>query len=370
MIAAAGSRTDYNARFDDSSDGDEDVEGYQEDDKQKEQLGSDPLRPQSGSQPAPSSSERSAGVPGKISKGKVIEQKLRQKLHFKTNKATMSQSVYLATPPKDTSSQDPLSQTINPHHAPMMSRKIEAQAQLSASEIGLQKPKAGSCNHEEEGPSSEELLSKRLMEIFAFESPEKVVSEYPCWLLQSVLLQGYMYLTEKHICFYAYLPKRSNVVAKSGYLSKRGRQNPRYNRYWFSLKGDVLSYYTDPSDLYFPSGNIDLRYGISARLADTKDKSKDTKDFSVTTDHRTYHFRADSVTSAKEWVKMLQKVIFRSHNDGDSIKIAIPLENVLDVEENPVVDFAETCKVRVVESGDTYAIDEVIGRYPVCGQHS
>ena len=35
------------------------------------------------------------------------------------------------------------------------------------------------------------------------------VVEYPCWLLQSVLLQGYMYITDKHICFYAYLPKKS-----------------------------------------------------------------------------------------------------------------------------------------------------------------
>jgi hypothetical protein len=33
--------------------------------------------------------------------------------------------------------------------------------------------------------------------------------EYPCWLLQSVLLQGYLYITAKHICFYAYLPKKA-----------------------------------------------------------------------------------------------------------------------------------------------------------------
>jgi hypothetical protein len=33
--------------------------------------------------------------------------------------------------------------------------------------------------------------------------------EYPCWLLQSVLLQGFLYVTAKHICFYAYLPKKA-----------------------------------------------------------------------------------------------------------------------------------------------------------------
>jgi sterol 3beta-glucosyltransferase len=173
------------------------------------------------------------------------------------------------------------------------------------------------------------------------------------------MLQGYLYITEEHVCFYAYLPKKSNTTVKSGYLSKRGRQNPKYNRYWCSLKGDVLSYYADPSNLYFPSGHVDLRYGISAALIEQKDKSKDVKDFTVTTDQRTYYFRADSAPSAKEWVRTLQKVIFRSHNEGDSVKISLPIQNVIDIEENPMVEFAETFKIRVVESSETYAIDEV-----------
>ena len=185
-----------------------------------------------------------------------------------------------------------------------------------------------------------------------------------------------MYITENHICFYAYLPKKSvrvppsttncttayrcqNVIAKSGYLSKKGKQTRKYSRYWFTLKGDVLSYYTDPSALYFPSGNIDLRYGISAALSSSKEKGKDVTSFTVTTHQRTYYFKADSPASAKEWVKTLQKVIFRSHNDGDSVKISLPIQNVIDIEESPVVDFAETVKIRIVDSDETYAIDEV-----------
>lgn len=148
-------------------------------------------------------------------------------------------------------------------------------------------------------------------------------------------------------------------MAKSGSLSKRGKQNPRFSRYWFTLKGDVLSYFADQSDRYFPSGNIDLRYGISASLTPQKEKGKDVKDFSIVTNQRVYFFKADSAESAKEWVKTLRKVIFRSHNDGDSIKISLPIENIIDVEENPVVDFAETLKIRVVESEETYVIDEV-----------
>lgn len=149
------------------------------------------------------------------------------------------------------------------------------------------------------------------------------------------------------------------MVAKSGYLSKRGRQNPRYNRYWFTLKGDVLAYYADPSNLYFPSGNIDLRYGISAALADSKEKGKQSANFTVTTHQRVYYFKADSVASAKEWVRTLQKVIFRSHNDGDSVKLSLPIENVIDIEDSPVLEFAETVKIRVVDNDETFAIDEV-----------
>lgn len=51
-------------------------------------------------------------------------------------------------------------------------------------------------------------LAKRIQQIFEFEEVEEVISEYPCWLLQSILLQGYMYITQKHICFYAYIPKK------------------------------------------------------------------------------------------------------------------------------------------------------------------
>ncbi len=68
-------------------------------------------------------------------------------------------------------------------------------------------------------------LAKKLMEIFEFDKPEEVIEgkkcaylghnladqdeEYPCWLLQHVLLQGYMYITSRHIAFYAYLPKKA-----------------------------------------------------------------------------------------------------------------------------------------------------------------
>jgi sterol 3beta-glucosyltransferase len=128
-----------------------------------------------------------------------------------------------------------------------------------------------------------------------------------------------------------------------------------------------MSYYRDPQDLYFPQGQIDLRYGISATVTD---KDKEGVNFAVATDNRTYYFRADSPQSAKEWVKSLQRVIFRSHNDGDSVKISLPIENVIDIEETNMLDFADTCKIRVIDNDETYAIDEVCPFTGLCRYHA
>ena len=355
MIAAAGSRTDFNTRFDDSSDSDEDV---------LQEQGQEKSTHSKSAMPAPQQPKHAEDLNNKISKSdskkqrRLADNRLVQsftRLSSRSRKERRQSTHESSSPSSDSSSKT------NPRDAPVMSRLLTAEAEFQAANDEPDKFSTSSevSRRRDRGDSSPAtLLALRLMDIFGFQGPEKVVAEYACWLLQSVLLQGYLYITRYHICFYAYLPKKSNTIVKNGYLSKRGRSNTKYNRYWFVLKGDVLSYYTNPSEQYFPQGNIDLRYGISASVCADKDQQKDSKDFSVTTDHRTYHFRADSPTSAREWVQILQKTIFRSHNDGDSVKISLPLENVIDVEKSPVVEFAETVKIRVIENDESYAIDE------------
>lgn len=51
-------------------------------------------------------------------------------------------------------------------------------------------------------------LAEKLREVFGLKQVEEVVAEMPCWLLRSVLLQGYMYLTTAHLCFFAHMPAR------------------------------------------------------------------------------------------------------------------------------------------------------------------
>lgn len=110
--------------------------------------------------------------------------------------------------------------------------------------------------------------------------------------------------------------------------------------------------------MYFPSGTIDLRYAIQAEISG-HDK-KNSSHFTILTEQRTYHFKADSAKSAHEWVKSLQREIFRSRNEGDFVKIVIPVGNVIDLEQSEIMDLAVTLKIRAIEGEETYAIDEYV----------
>lgn len=361
LIAAVGSRSDFHARFDESSDSDGESEENSRRQPLSEAVQSSSNRMPPSDRPLPSASTES-------------KQQCETEERGRRHRRTISENIILRKSPtlgsEDKANEEPSTLTgstltvrrtrsATPRAAPILSRMVEAQNRFDTAATMEHLPSSPEKPVEDRPQSSTSALSKRLMQMFGFERPEKVLVEYACSLVQSMVLQGYLYVTEGHISFYAYLPKKSNIAIKSGYLSKRGRKNPKYNRYWFALKGDVLSYYADPSNLYFPSGHVDLRYGISASLAEPKDSGGEVKDFQVSTDQGTYFFRADSPASAKEWVKALQKVIFRTHNEGDSVKVSFPIENVIDLEESPMAEFAETFKIRVLDSGETYAIDEV-----------
>jgi sterol 3beta-glucosyltransferase len=296
----------------------------------------------------------------KLSDNKLLRplfKPLRKRSDSETQDA-MSQSQFL--PPKEPLQdipERPASADLQLRdETPMIERKLQAQAdaEMEASSLTVRRTSRGESEPGEKG----DMLVKTVAKIFNFDVPEEVLAVWSCWYLEKVLLQGHLYVTSKHICFYAYLKKKGAVV-KSGYMAKQGKRDPRYSRYWFTLKGDVLSYYKDASHLYFPHGSIDLRFAITASLAPEKTKSSDdTVFFTITTENRTYYFRADSMTNAKEWVKQLQRVIFRSHNDGDSVKISLPIRNVVDVEAAPFVDGTNTVKVCTVDNADDHAFEE------------
>ncbi|KAI0786102.1 glycosyltransferase family 1 protein [Abortiporus biennis] len=197
-------------------------------------------------------------------------------------------------------------------------------------------------------------LAQKLTDIFEIKGIEEVIAEMPCWLLRSVLLQGYLYLTDSYLCFFAHLPSREDQVLKSGTLSKRAQRTKRWIKHWFILKNDVLSWYQSSSDPYFPHGVVDLRYAITCEPAGDKD-------IRLRTNQKSIRLSADSVPSRDEWVKAIRKVMFKAQNMGDSI--AIPYSAIVDVDRSTAMDFSETIEIKVVDKADSYSMDSYFLAY-------
>lgn len=51
-------------------------------------------------------------------------------------------------------------------------------------------------------------------------------------------------------------------------------------------------------------------------------------------------------------------MVFRCQNEGESVKIAIPLETIVDVEKTHHIEFAEMLRVRVYDADEGYSLDE------------
>ncbi|KAG8908117.1 Sterol 3-beta-glucosyltransferase [Tulasnella sp. 403] len=199
-------------------------------------------------------------------------------------------------------------------------------------------------------------LAEKLREVFELKEVEEVVAEMPCWLLRSVLLQGYMYLTSSHLCFFAHMPSREDQVLKSGSLSKKTSRTKRWSKHWYVLKNDVLSWYQSSADPYFPHGNIDLRYAVSC-------ESVAEREFKLVTNQKTLILQADSIPSRDEWVKAIKKVMFKAQNHGESVKISLPFSAMVDVEKSAAMDFSDTIEVKVVDKDDNFAIDSYFFAY-------
>ncbi|KAF7367251.1 Sterol 3-beta-glucosyltransferase [Mycena sanguinolenta] len=199
-------------------------------------------------------------------------------------------------------------------------------------------------------------LAEKLKQVFELDGIEEVWAEMPCWLLRSVLLQGYMYLTNSYLCFFAHMPTREDQVLKSGSLNKKANRTKRWIKHWFVLKNDALSWYQSSSDPYFPHGIVDLRYAISCDAVNDKE-------FRVRTNQKTVVLSAPSVPSREEWVKAIRKVIFKAQNMGDSVKIAIPYSTILDVDKSTAMDFSETIEVKVFDKEEHFSVDSYFFAY-------
>ncbi|SPO27515.1 probable UDP-glucose:sterol glucosyltransferase [Ustilago trichophora] len=196
-------------------------------------------------------------------------------------------------------------------------------------------------------------LLQQLKDVFQLDFTETLHLAQPCWLFRSLLLQGHLYLTSGHICFYAYLPSRDEKTIKTGLLGKRTRRTHRFSKHWASLKAGKLSWFDSNKDPYFPQGHIDLR-----KVSAIEPSQNHQERFKVTTPARRFTFLTEDEHSRDAWVAALQKETFRAQNQGESVRISIPLETVINVETTLSVDGTEMVCITVVDEAGDFSVDE------------
>ncbi|KAF9120146.1 Sterol 3-beta-glucosyltransferase [Mortierella sp. 14UC] len=187
-------------------------------------------------------------------------------------------------------------------------------------------------------------VARKLQAAFGYSKDEELIGEHSCWLARSLLLPGYLYITTHHVCFYANLPSNHDVVQKEGFFSKKSTKTTKFSRYWFILKNDVLSYYSDQSEVYYPIKSIDLKDALSAEPS-----LKNELAFYIHMPTRRIKFKTDSELARADWVKAIQKSIFHAKIDEDNVRISVPLSYVIDIELNPT-SFVDTIQLTVKDT--------------------
>ena len=184
MIAAAGSKVDFNARFEEEEEEEEEESSGSIDENQvsatlgrvEEQSNQPQTQMQLDKQQEDNLSRGKPGKPhGKLSEHRAIRSLPKLDLRTIKEKNYMSQSLRL--PSNDVLNQHENATGVTPRDAPVMSMMLEAQADLSPSTPLLEIKSTGAEDspeiNEKDVPTS---LVTRLMEIFGFERPEEVVS--------------------------------------------------------------------------------------------------------------------------------------------------------------------------------------------------
>ncbi|PWN91000.1 UDP-Glycosyltransferase/glycogen phosphorylase [Acaromyces ingoldii] len=226
----------------------------------------------------------------------------------------------------------------------------EADGEEEDDEEGDQRESGGALH------AQREQLSRKLQDIFGLDASEDVVSCHACWLFRRVLLQGHMYVTRSFVCFYAYLPSREDRVLKAGPLRKRTKRTHRFSRHWAVVRGRSLSWYESERDPYFPQDHIDLR---NVTAVESAASAESERRFRVHTPYRVFLFEAASAQGKDEWVAILRKAVFRTQNEGESVRISIPLEAIVDIDGSDNSGEGDLDEAEEDQDED-FAIDEYI----------
>lgn len=198
--------------------------------------------------------------------------------------------------------------------------------------------------------ANKQAMIDKLVDHFKLDKDERFMGDFSSFLLKDVLIQGQIFLTSLHLLFFAYLPSNSDEVQLSGNLNVHSRLKGS-TRYWAVLRDQSLSLYSSPTETYFPELVVDLKTTASITAIKGKRSGKPTKTFKIETKKRSLTISADSEFSAKSWVNSLRKQYFAAQNaNQDSVSLKVPLVNVTEIADEPILEHASTIRVKAVES--------------------
>lgn len=195
----------------------------------------------------------------------------------------------------------------------------------------------------------------------SFDTPLNVtfISDYTCWLICDVFLQGRMFITSDFILFCAAMKKdKEHDTLKQGTLAVK---NTRIRRKWVVLRESSLCVYSSSKDPYFPDLVIDLNKALRAEIYHGNKlvtPGTTTAWIKVICPKKSYWFQADTLSAARSWVTAIKRQIFQARNGGNQAVVKIPLANIADLQIVDLIGKVSTLRIKVLEDPDTYAIDD------------
>ncbi len=200
MIAAAGSKADFHARFEEESSGSDEEQDLTEGTLSVEGRPSIPETQFNKQREDASSRAEAEKRPQDLPEGSTGKRRSIPRLHLRTTKEKnyMSQSTRLLA--AGTSSSLNTTKGITPRDAPVMGRMLEAQAELRPSTLPPESKNPEALEPERlDGKGMQSTLALRLKEIFGLKEAEEVISGTPGnleslpWLIrrQSILAGFY-----------------------------------------------------------------------------------------------------------------------------------------------------------------------------------
>ncbi|CCF57709.1 hypothetical protein KAFR_0D00620 [Kazachstania africana CBS 2517] len=254
------------------------------------------------------------------------------------------------------------SETLDLPNAPLEQRKptlfeLSVVPKINNRDVAQRDADDNGIEYEE---STKENIKWKLQRKFNLDQDEEFQYGSSAWLLKDVLIQGHVFVTSKHLLFFAYLPKTSGEVKMTGHLNVKAKLKGS-NRYWCILKGDIFSLYSSPTEIYFPILTIDLRNVTLIEIQKNSNNTELASNFKLVTEEKTFRFNADSPYSAKTWCNALRRQRFTAENsENNSLSLKIPISNVMEIDDQKMTNESSILRVRALESRETFAVDDYI----------